>query len=248
MRLFQTFMSTTHPASSSTAPKAWWQLSQTAQIILGLVLGLLAGWLMNRMVPADRKIWDDWFGLLRDIFLHLIKAMIAPLVFASVVQGIAGTGDMKKVGRMGGKALLYFEVVTTAALFIGLLVGNITKPGIGVTLPAGAATTLKPPTFFDVVLHAFPISLIDSMARNDVLQVVIFASFFAMAVIAVGEAGKPVLTFCDSLTQVMFKFAGIIMKFAPVGVGAAIAVTIGDQGFAVLATWPSWSSRSTRRS
>ena len=172
----------------------------------------------------------------RDIFLHLIKAMIAPLIFASVVQGIAGTGDMKKVGRIGVKALLYFEVVTTFALVVGLFVVNTLKPGVGVTLPAehAAAAVGPPPTLPEIILHIFPTSVIDAMARNDVLEIVAFAVLFAMAVIAAGEAGKPVLTFFASLTQVMFKFAGIIMRFAPVGVGAAIAVTVGQQGLGTL--------------
>jgi proton glutamate symport protein len=177
--------------------------------------------------------------LVRDIFLHLIKAMIAPLVFASVVQGIASQGDIKRVGRIGAKALIYFEIVTTLALVVGLVVVNFARPGAGVTLAGsasalGAAATHKPLTLIQTILHAFPTSVIDAMARNDVLQVVVFSCLFALAVISAGEAGKPVLTFCDALTQVMFKFAGIIMKFAPYGVGAAIAVTVGHQGLAVL--------------
>jgi proton glutamate symport protein len=177
--------------------------------------------------------------LIRDVFLHLIKAMIAPLVFASVVQGIAGQGDIKRVGRIGAKALIYFEVVTTLALVVGLSVVNFVQPGAGVKLAGGAAAlgtavANKPLTLVETILHAFPTSLFDAMARNDVLQVVVFACIFAMAVIGAGEIGKPVLTFCDSLTQVMFKFAGIIMKFAPYGVGAAIAVTVGHQGLDVL--------------
>ncbi len=241
-------MASTHPAPAASAPKAWWQFSLSQQIMLGLVLGTFLGWWLNvhytvaglgeaeaKAVLASKKTWVDWLVLIRDTFLHLIKAMIAPLVFASVVQGIAGTGDMKKVGRIGGKALLYFEIVTTAALAVGLLVVNVVKPGVGVKLTVsagalGAAVQNKPLTFFETILHAFPTSIIDAMAKNDVLQVVIFACLFAMAVIAAGERGKPILTFCDSLTQVMFQFAGIIMKFAPWGVGGAIAVTVGAQG------------------
>ena len=131
-------MSTTHPEPVSTAPKAWWQLSLSQQIMLGLVLGTLLGWWLNGLPAAGKATWVNWLVLIRDTFLHLIKAMIAPLVFASVVQGIAGTGDMKKVGRIGGKALLYFEIVTTAALAVGLLVVNFTKPGVGVKLTASA--------------------------------------------------------------------------------------------------------------
>lgn len=194
---------------------------------------------MNSLPAAQAAKWDEWMKLIRDVFLHLIKAMIAPLVFASVVQGIAGQGDIKRVGRIGAKALIYFEVVTTLALVVGLAVVNFVQPGAGVKL-AGSAAALgtaaanKPLTLVETILHAFPTSLFDAMARNDVLQVVVFSCIFAMAVIGAGEVGKPVLTFCDSLTQVMFKFAGIIMKFAPYGVGAAIAVTVGHQGLDVL--------------
>lgn len=213
------------------APKPWWHLSLTKQIFIGLVLGCLLGWL--------QPTWAAHTAVLRDIFIHLIKAMIAPLVFASVVQGIAGTGDLKKVGRIGAKALLYFEIVTTAALAIGLLVVNLIQPGKGVVLSGsagalGAAAQAKPLTVMETILHTFPTSVIDAMARGDVLQIVVFAVLFAMAVIAAGDAGKPILSWCDSLTQVMFKFAGIVMKFAPIGVGAAIAVTVGHQGLGVL--------------
>jgi proton glutamate symport protein len=207
--------------------------------MLGLVVGVLLGWWMSQM-SADRRVnWETWSTLIRDIFLHLIKAMIAPLVFASIVQGIAGTGDLKKVGRMGAKALLYFEVVTTFALAVGLLMVNWLKPGAGVILSGsvgslGAAAQAKPLTLIETILHTFPTSLLDAMARGDVLQIVCFSLLFAMAVIAAGEAGKPILVWCDSLTQVMFKFAGIIMKFAPYGVGAAMAVTVGHQGLEVL--------------
>ncbi len=227
------------PAEAAT-PRKWYQLSLTQQILLGLVVGVLLGWWMSGQAPEARQGWNEWLGVIRDIFLHLIKVMIAPLIFASVVQGFAGTGDMKKVGRIGWKALLYFEVVTTFALLVGLVVVNVVKPGAGVVLAANAAQSTaglaKPLTLGEIITHMFPTSVMDAMARNDVLQVVIFAVLFAMAVIAAGEAGKPVFTFFGSLTQVMFKFAGLIMKFAPFGVGAAIAVTIGAQGLGSLVT------------
>ncbi len=227
------------PAEAAT-PRKWYQFSLTQQILLGLVVGVLLGWWMSGQTPEARQGWNEWLGVVRDIFLHLIKVMIAPLIFASVVQGFAGTGDMKKVGRIGWKALLYFEVVTTFALLVGLVVVNVVKPGAGVVLAANAAQSTaglaKPLTLGEIITHMFPVSVMDAMARNDVLQVVIFAVLFAMAVIAAGEAGKPVFTFFGSLTQVMFKFAGLIMKFAPFGVGAAIAVTIGAQGLGSLVT------------
>ncbi len=225
------------PAEAAT-PRKWYQFSLTQQIMLGLVVGVLLGWWMSGLTPEGRAGWDKWMTLVRDVFLHLIKVMIAPLIFASVVQGFAGAGDMKKSLRIGGKALLYFEIVTTLALFFGLLVVNLAQPGAGVKLITDSAQSTvglaKPQTLVEIILHMFPVSIIDAMARNDVLQVVIFAVIFAMAVIAAGDAGKPVFDFCASLTQVMFKFAGLIMKFAPFGVGAAIAVTVGHQGLGSL--------------
>lgn len=226
--------------AEAAAPRKWYHFSLTQQILIGLVVGVFLGWWMSEMTPESRGDWDRWMALIRDVFLHLIKVMIAPLIFASVVQGFAGTGDMKKARRIGVKALVYFEVVTTLALVVGLFMVNLLKPGAGVTLVTDATQTTaglaKPLTLIEIILHAFPTSLMDSMARNDVLQIVIFAVLFAMAVIAAGPAGKPVLDFCGSLTTVMFKFAGLIMKFAPFGVGAAIAVTVGHQGLGSLLT------------
>ena len=238
--------------ASVAAPRKWYQISLTQQIMLGLVLGVAIGWWMSEnfstkdldpaataAVLARKQLWAEWLGVVRDIFLHLIKVMIAPLIFASVVQGFAGTGDMKKVGRIGWKALLYFEIVTTFALVVGLVVVNLVKPGVGVVLANAAqstATIAKPLSLAEIIVHMFPVSVMDAMARNDVLQVVVFAVLFATAVIAAGEKGKPVLEFCGSLTHVMFKFAGVIMKFAPFGVGAAIAVTVGAQGLGSLVT------------
>ncbi len=229
-----------HASSTPAAPRRWFHLSLTQQIVLGLIIGILAGWWMSTLPTATHEKWDDGFKVVRDVFLHLIKAMIAPLIFASIVQGFAGTGDMKKAQRIGWKSLLYFEIVTTLALFVGLLVVNVVKPGAGVVLQMdqaqSTAALAKPQTLAEIIVHIFPVSLIDAMAKNDVLQIVCFAVIFAMAVIAAGDAGKPVLEFCGSLTQVMFKFAGIIMKFAPFGVGAAIAVTVGHQGLGSLIT------------
>jgi len=218
-------------SSTQDEKKPWHHLSLSKQMLIGLVAGTLLGWL--------KPDWAQQTALVRDIFLHLIQMMIAPLVFASIVQGIAGTGDMKKVGRIGVKALIYFEVLTSLALFIGLLVVNLLKPGAGVAL-SGDTSALnslaenKPLTFVETILHIFPRSVIDAMARGDVLQIVAFSVIFAMAVVAAGDAGKPILIWCDSLRQVMFKFAGLIMKFAPFGVAAAIAVTVGHQGLGAL--------------
>ena len=214
------------------ARRPWYRPSLTTQIMLGLVVGALIGWL--------QPDWGNKVYFLRDIFINLIKSIIAPLVFSTIVVGIAGAGALKKVGRMGIKALVYFEIVTTAALFIGLAVVNFTKPGAGVTLAAGNIDIVKtigqahPKTLVETIVHAFPSSVIDAMVRGDVLQIVAFSVLFALAVSAVGDKGQPIVHAMDSLSQIMFKFTNYVMMFAPIGVGAAMAHTIGTQGPGVL--------------
>jgi proton glutamate symport protein len=214
------------------ARRPWWKLSLTGWILVGLVAGGALGYF--------RHDWGNAVFFLRDIFLNLIKSIIAPLVFSTLVVGIAGGGDLKKVGRMGAKALLYFEVVTTIALFIGLAVVNFTRPGAGVVLTTantGAIQTIQqtqPQTFTGTLTHIFPASIIDAMVRGDVLQIVAFSILFAMAVSALGERGKPILRACDSLSQIMFRFTSYVMMFAPIGVGAAMAHTVANQGLEIL--------------
>ncbi|HEY2710925.1 MAG TPA: cation:dicarboxylase symporter family transporter [Chthoniobacterales bacterium] len=218
--------------SHATSPRPWYRPSLTAQILLGLIVGAFIGWW--------RPDWGNKVYFLRDIFLNLIKSIIAPLVFSTIVVGIAGAGSLKKVGRLGLKALVYFEIVTTAALVIGLAVVNLTKPGLGVALVAGpneivtSVAQTHPKTLLETVVHIFPASVIDAMARGDVLQIVAFSVLFAMAVSAVGEKGRPIVSAMESLMQVMFKFTNYVMMFAPIGVGAAMAHTIGTQGLGVL--------------
>lgn len=205
--------------------------SLTTQIMVALVAGVLVGWL--------KPEWGNLLFFLRDIFLNLIKSVIGPLIFSTLVVGIAGGGELRKVGRMGVKALIYFEIVTTAALLIGLAVVNITKPGVGVTLSASNEAIKgmgesHPRTLVETLVHVFPSSVVDSFVRGDILQIVAFAVLFAMAVSAVGDKGKPMLRAMESLSQIMFKFTNYVMKFAPFGVFAAIAHTVGTQGPGVL--------------
>src|SRR5437762_2421648 len=170
----------------SSTPKLrrpWYRPSLTVQIMIGLIVGGLIGWL--------RPDWGNAVYFLRDIFINLIKSIIAPLVFSTIVVGIAGAGALRKVGRMGIKALVYFEIVTTAALVIGLAVVNLTKPGAGVTLAAANTDVLKtigqthPRTWAETVVHVFPASVVEAMVRGDVLQIVAFSVLFALAVSAV---------------------------------------------------------------
>ncbi len=220
-----------HRSSVTHPPKRLWGLSLTQQIAIGLVAGILLGWLAPQ--------WAVKTGFIRDIFLNLIKSLIAPLIFSSVVAGIAGGGDAKKVGRLGLKALIYFEAATTLALVIGLLVVNIVKPGSGVTIPASTAEVstiapAHPQTFLETLTHVFPSSVIEAMATGDVLQIVVFAAIFGLAVVGVGERARPIVTLCEAVATVMFRFTDLIMRLAPLGVAAAIAATIGRQGTGVL--------------
>lgn len=289
------------------------KISLTWKIMIGLVLGIFVGWLIRELdkSSADQRIFGmetqtilAFVRSLSTLFLNLIKSIIAPLIFATLVVGIAGTGDIKQVGRIGAKSLLYFEIVTTLALIIGLAAVNITRPGDGVSLAgvakgddkatlaqkaqtfskesseaakraselrAQAATNpaalneaneqsaiaaekaaaaadatakgltaadppAKPQTFGDIIAHLSPTSIIKAMAEGDVLQIVIFSVLFALAATAIGEKAKPVIGWCQSLADIMFRFTEYVMKFAPIGVGAAMAYTVGhnEQGLGVL--------------
>ena len=289
------------------------KISLTWKIMIGLVLGIFAGWLIRELDLTSTN--HHVFGMetqtilafirsLSTLFLNLIKSIIAPLIFATLVVGIAGTGDIKQVGRIGAKSLLYFEIVTTLALVVGLAAVNITRPGEGVSLagvqkgedkatlakkasdlskesdeaakraadlrsqiptnPAAAAEAesqsaiasqkaaaaadaaakgltapeppAKPQSFGDIIAHLAPTSIIKAMAEGDVLQIVIFSVIFALAATAIGDKAKPILGWCQSLADIMFRFTEYVMKFAPVGVGAAMAYTIAhnEQGLGVL--------------
>jgi proton glutamate symport protein len=206
----------------------------TTQIFIGLLLGIAVGYLWPQFGVAIKP--------LADAFLRMIKMIIAPLLFSTLVVGIAGTGDIKSMGRIGLKAIVYFEVATTIALFLGLAIVNTFKPGAGLAMPIGADTAAAAAMVqsqqhaWDIFLHLFPTSVIDAMARGDILQVVVFSLFFGIALAAIGPKGQPVLDVLESTAQAMFKFTGYVMAFAPIGVFAAIAATVGGKGLAILFT------------
>jgi proton glutamate symport protein len=213
------------PARRSRVP------SVTTQIFIGLIVGVVIGAIWPSVGTSIKPI--------ADVFLRMIKMIIAPLLFSTLVVGIAGTGDIKAMGRIGLKAIIYFEVATTIALFLGLGLVNLVQPGSGLTLPAGvggdlAAITAKPLTGWELLTHLVPTSAIDAMARGDILQLVVFSVFFGIAVAAIGERGKPVVEVLEATAQAMFKFTGHVMLFAPLGVMAALAATVGMMGLAVL--------------
>jgi proton glutamate symport protein len=206
----------------------------TTQIFIGLFIGIAVGY-----------VWPG-FGVsvkpLADAFLRMIKMIIAPLLFSTLVVGIAGTGDLKAMGRIGLKAIIYFEIATTIALFWGLALVNWFQPGAGLAVPIGADTgelaalAKNQQHAWDIFLHLFPTSVVDAAAKGDILQLVVFSTFFGIALAAVGERGKPVVEVLESTAQVMFKFTGHVMRFAPIGVFAAIAATVGGKGLGILYT------------
>jgi len=205
-------------------------------LTLWIALSMLVGIELGHDFPAVALP----LKVLSDVFLRLVKTIIAPLVFATLVVGIAGHADLKQVGRMGIKALVYFEVITTFALFIGLGAINLTQAGAGVQRPATAeaAEQLAPAakqTAADIILHIFPENIAKSISEGQVLQVVVFAIIFAigLALTPAGPRGT-MLRACESLSEVMFKFTNVVMYFAPLGVGGALAYTVGKLGLAPL--------------
>jgi proton glutamate symport protein len=198
----------------------------------------LTAWILVSMV-VGAEVGLDWpqataaMQVVSQIFIRLIKTIIAPLLFATLVVGIAGHPNLRRVGRMGIKALVYFEVVTTFALFIGLAAINLTQAGVGVRPLEGppASVAAARQSIGDVVLHAFPENVAKSVAEGQVLQVVVFSVLFAIALsLLPEEKRRPLLALAESLAATMFKFTNLVMLFAPVGVGAAIAYTVGHLG------------------
>ncbi len=205
------------------------------QVLFAIVCGVLLGYLLPETGAAMKPLGDG--------FIKLIKMIIAPIIFATIVTGIAGMDDMKKVGRVGGKALLYFEVVSTLALIIGLVVVNVLKPGVGMNADVSTLDTkalsnytsaAKSQSTVDFLLNVIPSSVVDAFAKGDILQVLLFSILFGLAMSALGERGKPVVKFIDSVAQGLFLIVGFIMKLAPIGAFGAMAFTIGKYGIASL--------------
>ena len=200
-----------------------------------IFFAMLAGFELG----VDKPQFAAHLRVLGDIFLRLIKVIVAPLILGTLVTGIAAHGDLKKVGRIGLKSLIYFEVVTTIALFLGIAAINLTEAGVGVSLPPSAAEQAAGPTaalkWDDFLLHVFPENIAKAVAENQILQVAVFAVLFGIALTLVPEKTRqPMLNLAESLAQTMFKFTNIVMYYAPIGVGAAMAYTVGHMGIGVL--------------
>jgi len=206
-----------------------------------LAVWIVAGMLFGIEAGHDWPTAASNMQVLSAIFLHLVKVIIAPLIFSTLVVGIANHPDLKQVGRMGIKALVYFELVTTLALFIGLGAINLTQAGAGVSPPQNAAAAASaviaaPQKWTDILLHVFPENIAKSIAEGQILQVVVFSVLFGVALSMVREEKRrPMLAFCESLSETMFKFTNIVMLFAPIGVAGAMAYTVGTMGFGVMA-------------
>lgn len=212
--------------------KLWTNL--TFQVLSAIALGIILGTVAPEAAKSVKPLGD--------LFINMVKMVIAPIIFFTIVLGIAKMGDMKKVGRVGGKALIYFEIVTTFALLIGLVVANVVKPGAGVPLDVtkmdGKATELakegEQMELVDFLIHIVPSNVVDAFAKGDILQVVFFAILFGFALASLGKLSHPVIDLFDRLSQVFFKIVNMVMRVAPIGAFGAISYTIGNYGLSSL--------------
>ncbi|MGB8324385.1 MAG: cation:dicarboxylase symporter family transporter, partial [Candidatus Acidiferrum sp.] len=232
------------PSNTFSVWLRWFALILLA--IAGLTKRSLTFWIFFSMlvgleIGLDHPQFAAHLRIFSDIFLRLIKVIVAPLILGTLITGIAGHGDLRKVGRIGLKSLVYFEAVTTIALFIGIFAINISKAGQGLVLPPPAAAAEQIPQspsplhWDDFLLHIFPENIVKAIGDNQILQVAVFAVLFGIALTRVPEATRqPILSLAESLTQTMFRFTNIVMYYAPIGVGAAMAYTVGHMGISVL--------------
>lgn len=215
----------------------------TTYIIIALIAGIILGFVLNENYTKEElpQITDP-FLLLADVFLRLIKMIVAPLVFFTLVVGVAKLGDIKAVGRIGGKTLLWFVAASLMSLLLGMVLVNLFKPGIEMKLPlpgAGesAVITKTALTLRDFLYHVFPSSVIESMAKNEILQIVVFSLFFGIATAAIGEPGHLIIRAFDAIAHVILKVTAYVMKFAPFAVFGAMTAIVAKQGLGILKTY-----------
>ncbi|AJK89901.1 MULTISPECIES: cation:dicarboxylate symporter family transporter [Lysinibacillus] len=219
--------------------KKRFKISLAAQILIGLILGIIVGGIFY----GNPKI-ETYLQPLGDIFLHLIKMIVVPIIISTLIVGVAGTGDMKQLGRLGGKSIIYFEIITTVAILVGLLSANIFQPGAGINMNelsqgdiSKYVTTTEEVQHegpFDIIVGIVPTNIIQSMAEGNMLAIIFFSVIFGLGVAAVGDRGKPVLDFFQGVADAMFWVTNLVMKFAPIGVFGLIGVTVSKYGFASL--------------
>lgn len=215
----------------------------TTYIILALIAGIILGFVFNRNITASNlPKYTEPFELLPDVFLRLIKMIVAPLVFFTLVVGVAKLGDIKSVGRIGGKTLLWFLSASFVSLFLGMLLVNLFKPGMSMNLElpaanASAGVAKNSLSLREFLHHVFPTSVIDAMARNEILQIVVFSLFFGVATAAMGEQGKSIVKVFDTIAHIILKVTGYVMKLAPLAVFGAMTAIVAKQGLSILTTY-----------
>src|SRR6476620_449744 len=218
---------TTAPAAPAGAAKPWYKVLYV-QVLIAIALGAIVGWLWPSLAT------NEWIKALGDGFIKLIKMVIAPIIFCTVVSGISHIQDAKKVGRIGIKALVYFEIVSTFALMIGLIIGNVVRPGAG--FGSAAANTQAVATYaeqaesqrtVDLFLHIIPDTVVGAFATGEILQVLLFSILFGFALMGLGERGHTIRAFVDDAAHAVFGVVAIVMKAAPIGAFGAMAYTVG---------------------
>ncbi|WP_445683109.1 cation:dicarboxylate symporter family transporter [Solibacillus sp. FSL H8-0538] len=215
------------------------KLSLAVQIVIGLVLGITVG-----AIFYGNAAVSTYLQPIGDVFLHLIKMIVVPIIVSTLIVGVAGTGDMKQLGRLGGKTLLYFEVITTIAIIVGLLAANLFQPGAGINMNelsegdissyVSTSETVGDQGPFHILVDIVPTNVIEAMASGNMLQIIFFSVLFGLGVAAIGDKGKPVLAFFQGVADAMFYVTNVVMKFAPFGVFALIGVTVSKFGLASL--------------
>jgi Na+/H+-dicarboxylate symporter len=215
----------------------------TSFILIGMILGVLVGYIAHVSIGSNAALAEEisgYFHLIADVFLHLIKMIIAPLVFATLVAGIAHMGDSAALGRIGGRAIAWFIIASLISLSLGLIFVNLFQPGAGLNLirsGAESGVSTEGLNLRDFVLHVFPTSIFDAMANNSILQIVVFSLFVGVALTAIGEKGKPLVTAIEALVELMLQVTNYVMRVAPLAVFGAIAATVTTQGLGVLLTF-----------
>lgn len=204
------------------------------QVLIGIVAGIIVGWLWPSFAPTAK--------LISDTFINMIRMVITPVIFFTIVSGVAGAGSMKKVGRIGIKSLIYFEVVTTLALIIGLVTANVVKPGVGIVVPTAANTQVTEISqqaskinWGEFFSHIVPSNIVDAFAKGDILQVLFFSILFALSLKAIGKTGESLLLSFEKINKVLFQILKFVMRLSPIGAFGGMAYTIGKFGFATLA-------------
>ncbi len=216
----------------------------TLYILIGMVLGVIVGQLLNQMVPADviKESIAPWFKLLSDIFLNLIKMLVAPLVLSTIVVGIAHMGDSAALGRIGVRALAWFITASLVSIGLGLLLVNFFEPGIGAPIPdvasaAAAVGEVKELKATDFILSIFPKNAVEALATNNILQILVFSIFAGVALSAIGERGHALVKGADALAEMMLQVTGYVMRYAPIAVFGALANVVAASGLSILSTY-----------